>query len=73
MTIDLPELEIGDNGLAVYIMQAALKYKGVYNEEKLAGNFDLPTFGALREFRRQHYLTGNTVCDALTWRELLTE
>lgn len=73
MTIDLPELEIGANGLAVYIMQAALKFKGVLHEEKLTGNFDLPTFDALREFRKQHYLTGNTICDALTWRELMTE
>jgi len=71
--IELPELEIGATGLAVYIMQAALKYKGVYNEENLTGNFDLPTFGALREFRKQHYLTGDTICDALTWRELLKD
>ena len=73
MTIDLPELEIGANGLAVYIMQAALHYKWLLHKDDVTGNFDLPTFDALREFRKQHYLSGNTICDALTWRELLKE
>lgn len=73
MMIDLPELEIGANGLAVYIMQAALRYRWLLHAEDVTGQFDLPTFDALREFRKQHYLTGNTICDALTWRELLTE
>lgn len=70
--IELKTLEIGDAGLLVYIMQSALKYRG-YTSAQPTANFGMSTFEALREFRKQHYLTGDTVCDALTWRELLKD
>ena len=50
--MNFPTLEIGDNGLFVYIMQAALKYRGY--SVSINGAFDMPTFAALKALR--HFL-----------------
>lgn len=71
-TVELKSLEIGDSGLLVYIMQSALKYRG-YTSTAPSSHFGMTTFETLREFRKQHYLEGDTVCDELTWRELLKD
>lgn len=63
-----PILEIGDNGLFVYIMQAALKYRGY--SVSINGAFEMSTFAALKAFRREHYLDGDTICDDITWKAL---
>lgn len=63
-----PILEIGDNGLFVYIMQAALKYRGY--SVSINGAFEMSTFAALKAFRREHYLDGDTICDESTWKAL---
>lgn len=66
-----PELEIGNNGMYVAIMQICLKYHGIRIEPD--GSFGTKTYTALREFREQQYLSGDTVCDSETWYKLLTE
>lgn len=66
--INFPTLEIGDNGLFVYIMQAALKYRGY--SVSINGAFDMATFAALNAFRHEHYIDGDTVCDDITWKAL---
>ena len=66
--IDFPTLEIGDSGIFVYIMQAALKYRGY--SVAINGAFEMATFAALKSFRHEHYLGGDTVCDAATWKQL---
>lgn len=66
--ITLPTLEIGDNDIFVYIMQAALKYHGY--DLRMSSVFDTDTFKALYAFRREHYLDGDTVCDESTWKAL---
>ena len=68
MKIEFPILEIGSVGVEVYIMQALLKYWN-YNIS-LTGAFDTATFLVLKAFRTDHYLTGDTVCDSLTWKAL---
>ena len=66
-----PELEIGSNGMFVAILQICLKYHGIRIDPD--GSFGTLTYAALRQFREQHYLSGDTVCDAATWQKLLTE
>lgn len=66
-----PELEIGSQGMFVAIMQICLKYHGIRIEPD--GCFGTKTFAALREFREQQYLSGDTICDSETWYKLLTE
>lgn len=67
----LPVLEYGNTGMFVYLMQALLCWHRF--TVKLDGSFGLQTIQALRAFRQQHYMSGDTVCDELTWSELLTE
>ena len=70
--LSLPELELGSRGLMVWIMQACLKWHG-WKDLSIDGHFGLKTLSALREFRNQHYLSGDTICDSLTWEQLFTE
>ena len=67
--INLPVLEFGDEGLYVYIMQAALKWWGYACD--MTGRFDEHTLPQLRRFRKTHYINGDTICDAVTWKNLL--
>lgn len=64
-----PELEVGDRGKFVEIMQVCLKYHGF--KIKCDGDFGSDTFNALRDFRYDNYLSGDTVCDSFTWERLL--
>ena len=68
MKIELSTLEIGSVGVEVYLMQALLKYWN-YNVS-LTGAFDTATFLVLKQFRIDHYLPGDTICDSLTWKAL---
>lgn len=67
--IEFPELEIGARSMYVEIMQTCLKWHGY--SVKPDGDFGQETFAALRRFRDDCYLTGDTVCDAATWEKLL--
>lgn len=66
---NFPEVEHGQNGMYVAIMQTCLLWHGY--RIKPDGVFGMESFTALREFRKDHYLTGDTVCDAQTWEYLL--
>jgi len=68
---DFPVLEFNSKGVFVYLMQAALRYHG-YNATPTA-LFDVDTFYALKKFRQQHYISGDTVCDSITWQNLLQD
>ncbi len=66
--INFPVLEFGSEGVYVYVMQAALKWWGYPCE--MTGRFDERTLPPLRKFRHAHYQTGDTICDAVTWKNL---
>lgn len=66
---EMPDLELGSTGMYVAIMQICLKYHGIPVEPD--GSLGVKTLSALREFRKQHYLEGDTICDAATWKWLL--
>lgn len=66
---NLPVLEIGEESVLVYVMQAALNYWSYHCP--MTGRFDEKTFMALRRFREAHYIKGDTVCDKKTWECLL--
>ena len=69
--IPMPELSAGDRGMYVAILQICLKYHGYRLEPD--GSFGAVTNTALRDFRKNHYLTGDTVADSETWKLLLEE
>ena len=71
MMVNLPTLEFGDENVFVYVMQAALRYWGYPCE--MTGRFDERTLPPLRKFRQAHYIYGDTVCDAITWKNLLND
>ena len=66
--INFPVLEFGSEGVYVYVMQAALKWWGYPRD--MTGRFDEHTLPPLRKFRHAHYQTGDTICDAVTWKNL---
>lgn len=68
----LPDLEIGSRGLAVLLAQTALKCKNYY-KGKLDGDFGQKTYEAVREFRKDNYLSGDTVIDTETYKYLFKE
>ena len=67
---DLPELETGDSGPAVVLLQAALNVRG-YDSGKPDGSFGPKTQAALNQFKREHKLTSDGRADAATWDALL--
>ena len=69
--IDLPELEINDTGMLVAVLQTLLQWHGY--KISSGGLFDIATYEALRDFREQNYLAGDTVTDPETWRKLFFE
>lgn len=70
--INLPILEFGTTGLYVAILQTCLKWHGTKGLD-IDGSLGVKTLAALREFRKQHYMDGDTVCDDATWKKLLEE
>ena len=66
-----PDLEFGSEGLYVCLMQTCLRCHGYSTE--IDGVLGVKTLSDLREFRKNHYLDGDTVCDFKTWKLLLTE
>ena len=69
--ISLPVLDFGAVGLYVGILQACLRFHGIRID--IDGVLGTQTLAALRTFRKDHYLEGDTVCDSQTWNYLLTE
>ena len=69
--LSLPLLEFGASGLYVGIMQTCLKFHGLRVE--IDGILGTKSLAALREFRKDHYLDGDTICDTATWNLLLQE
>lgn len=65
---ELPTLEIGDKSMFTEIMQVCLKWRGYKITPD--GDFGTLTFQALRDFREDCYLSGDTVCDSATWQKL---
>lgn len=67
----MPELSAGDRGMYVAVLQVCLKYHGYKLEPD--GSFGAVTNAALRDFRKNHYLSGDTVADDETWKLLFSE
>ena len=67
-----PELEIGAKGLAVVLAQTALKCKGYYSG-KIDGDFGQQTYEAVRKFRQDNYLQGDTIVDDMCYKFLFKE
>lgn len=68
----LPELEINSRGLMVLLAQTALKCKGYYHGN-LDGDFGKMTYDAVRKFREDNYLAGDTIIDKETYKYLFKE
>ena len=67
-----PDREIGSKGLIVLLAQTALKCKGYYRGN-LDGDFGKMTFEAVRKFREDNYLTGDSILDTQTYKFLFQE
>lgn len=70
--VNFPVLEIGSKGLAVVLVQTALKCKGYY-KDKIDGDFWEETYKAVKRFRDDNYLTGDTVVDEQCYQYLFKE
>lgn len=70
--VNFPVLEIGSKGLAVVLVQTALKCKGYY-KAKIDGDFWEETYKAVKRFRDDNYLTGDTVVDEQCYQYLFKE
>lgn len=70
--VDFPDLEIGSHGLAVVLAQTALKCKGYY-KGKIDGDFGKQTYDAVRKFRTDNYLSGETIIDHECYKYLFKE
>lgn len=70
-SLTFPDLEFGAAGMYVAIMQVCLSWHG--HKLQPDGVLGVQTLAALREFRKQHYLTGDTVCEQKTWQYLMQE
>lgn len=68
----LPDLEIGNKGLMVLLAQTALRCKGYY-KGNLDGDFGKKTYDAVRQFREDNYMTGDTIIDKETYKFLFKE
>lgn len=62
----------GDKGLAVGILQLCLNYHG-YDCGKVDYDFGAQTHKALKAFRYDNYLSGDTVADVETFKYLFKE
>ena len=68
----LPDLEIGSRGLAVVLAQTALQCKGYY-KGIIDGDFGKQTYDAVRRFREDNYLSGDTVVNHECYTYLFKE
>lgn len=69
ITVSLPELQSGDEDVAVAMLQAALKYKG-YDPKWVDGEFGAQTGAALKAFQSDHGLDVDAICGKATWSEI---
>lgn len=67
-----PVCEIGAKGLTVLLAQTALKCKGYYHGN-LDGDFGKMTYEAVRKFREDNYLQGDSVLDDDCYKFLFRE
>ena len=67
-----PVCEIGAKGLTVLLAQTALKCKGYYLGN-LDGDFGKMTYDAVRKFREDNYLQGDSVLDDDCYKFLFRE
>lgn len=69
ITVSLPELQSGDEDVAVAMLQASLKYKG-YDPKWVDGEFGAQTGAALKAFQSDHGLDADAICGKATWSEI---
>lgn len=67
-----PVCEIGAKGLTVLLAQTALKCKGYYRGN-LDGDFGKMTYDAVRKFREDNHLQGDSVLDDDCYKFLFRE
>ena len=71
-SLTFPETRAGSTGLTVALLQAALWSRGFY-QIKIDGIFGSATNEALRRYRKQIGLSGDTVADMEVYKKLFKE
>lgn len=72
ITVQLPELKIGDKDITVAMLQTALTYAG-YDPRWIDGEFGAQTKDALKTFQSAHNLDADGICGINTWNALLNQ
>lgn len=69
VSVRLPQIQKGDKGPAVAMMQAALKYHG-YDPQWIDGDFGTRSNNMLMAFQAEHNLEADGICGTATWTAL---
>lgn len=69
VSVRLPQIQKGDKGPAVAMMQAALKYHG-YDPQWIDGDFGTRSNNMLMAFQAEHNLEADGICGSATWAAL---
>lgn len=69
VSVRLPQIQKGDKGPAVAMMQAALKYHG-YDPQWIDGDFGTRSNNMLMAFQAEHNLEADGICGPATWTAL---
>lgn len=72
VSVSMPQVTDGDMGVAVAMLQAALRYRG-YDPVYIDGEFGLYTHNMLMGFQAECGLTTDAICGKQTWAALLRE
>lgn len=70
ISITIPQVEDGDEGVVVAMLQAALKYRG-FDPVYVDGEFGLYTHNMLMGFQAERGLTTDAVAGTQTWKALI--
>jgi hypothetical protein len=69
VSVRLLQIQKGDRGPAVAMMQAALKYHG-YDPQWIDGDFGTRSNNMLMAFQAEHNLEADGICGSATWAAL---
>lgn len=69
VSVRLPQIQKGDKGPAVAMMQAALKYHG-YDPQWIDGDFGTRSNNMLMAFQAERNLEADGICGSATWAAL---
>lgn len=72
VSVRLPQIQKGDKGPAVAMMQAALKYHG-YDPQWIDGDFGTRSNNMLMAFQAEHNLEADGICGSASWAALASD